>query len=255
MNQLEQSLFPVSQFDAAYFKDGKEHESTGYKMIVRDDTNEVLSCVTDKYKLVTNKQVLDKVIPTIDENGGQLSETRIFGKGARSLWKFTFPDTKVEIAKNDFVNPSLIINNSYDTSKEASVLSGAFRLVCENGMVIGWTLSRRRNRHIIWNDELEDMDEIVIDAIAGIKQVFDNEFPKLINTELKKSDISKLIKMFPTRTVEDMNRYMIDNPPKNYWDLLNIATWTSTHAMKRKYESTHKLETTIYPKIKKMAQA
>ena len=38
---------------------------------------------------------------------------------------------------------------------------------------------------------------------------------------------------------------------KSYWDLLNAATWIATHKMNRKYETTHKFESRIWPSVKK----
>ena len=58
-NTLTPSYFPVIErpvlFDAAGDKAPSDIKGeTGYKLIVRKDTNDVLSCVTDSYKLITN---------------------------------------------------------------------------------------------------------------------------------------------------------------------------------------------------------
>jgi hypothetical protein len=53
--------------------------------------------------------------------------------------------------------------------------------------------------------------------------------------------------------MESMVQYLLKTPPKNYWDLLNAATWVTTHVMKRKAEATHKFESRIFDTVKNMA--
>ena len=62
--ELKHTIFPVKEVPA-YFehinnkgKLSKELE-TGHKFIVREDTGEVLSCVTDKYKVVQNQSIVE----------------------------------------------------------------------------------------------------------------------------------------------------------------------------------------------------
>ena len=55
---MKDTFFPVKE-DTIYT--GKGNES-GYKFIMREDTDEILSCVTDSYKLIKNKDVVDKVL-------------------------------------------------------------------------------------------------------------------------------------------------------------------------------------------------
>ena len=54
---LQEANFPVIEVPAVGIpEDWKEIDSTGYKFIVRDDTGEVISCVTDSYKLIRNQE-------------------------------------------------------------------------------------------------------------------------------------------------------------------------------------------------------
>ena len=69
---IEQTLFPVKEVPAVAFpKVGKMGDSmnmiepTGYKFIIREDTNEILSCMTNDYKLVDNKFLIDLLIELI----------------------------------------------------------------------------------------------------------------------------------------------------------------------------------------------
>ena len=55
------------------------------------------------------------------------------------------------------------------------------------------------------------------------------------------------------QTMDDMVKYLLKDSPETYWDLLNAATWITTHVMDRKKEATHKIELKTYPMIKKLA--
>ena len=256
-NTLTPSYFPVKEipvtYDVVRTTTGKQHDvDSGYKLIVRKDTNDVLSCVTNSYKLITNKEIMTKANPILKNQGAVLDDLQMFGNGARVKYKYRFPDIKVKIAKDDYVNPQILINNSYDSSTEVSAMGGAFRILCSNGLVIGFSLGKEGARHTIWNQETE-IEKIINSVINKTQKVFDNDFPMMIEKEVKTKDNKKLLEMFPGYTMESMVQYLIANPPKNYWDLLNAATWTSTHVMKRKSEATHKFEAKIFDTVKNMA--
>ena len=252
-HNLNESYFPVKEVPVMYDIVGKDEAvNAGYKLIVREDNNKILSCMTDNYKLVTNKDIMEKADPILKKQGAILSDIHMFGNGARVRYKYRFPDTKVEVEKNDFVNPEIIINNSYDGTSEVSAMGGAFRLVCSNGLVIGYSIGKEGSRHTVWNKE-EEIEAIVKSVINKTTTVFKNDFPKMIEKAVKKKDSQKLLELFPGYTMESMVQYLLKTPPKNYWDLLNAATWVTTHVMKRKAEATHKFESRIFDTIKNMA--
>ena len=258
---IEQSLFPVKEYPACYAAgtlaksdDNQDFNSTGYKFIVRDDTGEVISCVTDSYKLIRNQEVVDATLPAMKELGAKLSAVEVFSN-ARTSWKFTLPD-KVKIAKDDWVNPEVTIKNSYDGSCELQAFGGAYRLVCSNGLVIGYALEKKSQRHIIGSmKNIEDIPFMIESVILATKQVFTNEFPLLVDTKLNSRHIPTVMKEFPTQVMESLTQSLLGKRPRNYWDLLNCATWVATHAMKRNVEATHKLEMKLYPLVMKLAKS
>ena len=75
---LKDTMFPVMEVPAIGIPlEGKEIDSTGYKFITREDTGQILSCMTDEYKLVPNKKIFDYANPIIKKNGGVLKEATI----------------------------------------------------------------------------------------------------------------------------------------------------------------------------------
>ena len=92
---LKSTLFPVKEVPAV----GRHLDTnvtllndTGYKFIVREDTNEVLSCMTNEYKLIKNEEIIEKAMPIIEDRGGIMVEQNIFGNGARTSWQWKFPE-------------------------------------------------------------------------------------------------------------------------------------------------------------------
>ena len=246
----ESVFFPVLEVPA--IGNIKSIKNTGYKFIVKSTSKQILGCVTNNYKLVTNRQIMDKAGPILKDKGAILKDVRMFGNGARTKWTYRFPDTKVMVDANDYVNPEINISNSYDGTSEISAMGGAYRLICENGLIIGYALSKQGSRHVVWNKSAE-IEKLINNVIDKTHKVFDDDFPKMIEKSVKEKHIGKLIEMFPGYTMESMVQYMLTHKPKNYWDLLNAATWTATHIMKRNSESTHKLELKIFDTIKKFA--
>lgn len=226
-----------------------------YQFIVRNDTSEVISCVTNEYKLVTNEEILETAFPHLDEVGAELSECEVFGNGARTTWTWKIPDIKVDVGGKDYVNPQITIRNSYDGTVQLHILAGAFRLVCSNGLIIGTTVSRKVNRHSIYNVGLDKIGDSITDTIETVENVFRNDLPLLTETKTNATHVKNLIELFPDFTMEPLTQYLIGNKPDTFWDLLNAATWVTTHAMKRNVESTHTLEKRIYPEITKWAKA
>tara|TARA_Y100000310_G_scaffold205478_1_gene205837 strand:- start:1 stop:783 length:783 start_codon:yes stop_codon:yes gene_type:complete len=256
---MDQALFPVKECPVMYdlAGNGDLKEDTGFKLIVREDTNQVISCMSNEYQLVSNETVMNKSSKIIKENDGVLTDVKSFGNGARTQWVYNFPKIKVPIDKGDVVTPNIIIKNSYDGSCEVSVLGGAFRLICSNGLVVGYVTHRSSNRHSIHNPSLQNgrISKLVEETVDNIQLVFKEDFPKLIDTKLNSKDIVKLVTMFPEPYIEPLINYITSKDINNYWDLLNAATWTLTHNANRNKESTHKLEQEIYKSVKHMAKA
>ena len=265
MSQLNNLMFPVKEVSAVYPLSGtyKTDETrdkkqsfigeTGYKFIIREDTNQILSCMTNEYKLIKNEEIIEKAMPIIENRGGILVEENSFGEGSRASWQWKFPEVEVDVGDGDLMNPTINIGNSYDGSSEANAIAGAFRLICSNGLVIGVTFGKGSTRHSIWTKK-NNFEEIISGVINSVENIFKTDFRDLIDTELNKNDIVKLIKLFPESHTESLFQYIIAHEPKTYWDLLNAATWVATHQMKRNVEATHKFESKIYSTVSNLAK-
>ena len=251
---IESTLFPVKEIPAAYSLDNMVNANTGYKFIVREDTGQVLSCMTDEYKLVPNSQIVKAAEPILKQHKAELREAVSLGDGQRTVWKWSLPNTKFEISKGDEMNAEVIIKNSYDGSLQVHILSGAFRLVCSNGMIIGNVVEKHNYKHNVGNLNLDKLEEVIVGVIEKTEEE-GKQLPLLKDTKLRQSHIIKLIELFPSTMSEFITQYLIANKPKTYWDLYNVATYINTHRMNRKYNTTHQLESRLYSSVMKWANA
>ena len=82
---INEAMFPVHEIPAEHSwlkvnnKNIQHNKHTGYKFIVREDTGEVLSCMTDEYKLVTNEQLHLAADETLRKCGAISSTLNISG--------------------------------------------------------------------------------------------------------------------------------------------------------------------------------
>lgn len=252
---LVDTLFPVKEVPVTYDVPGwDEGKASGYKLIVREDNNKILSCMTNDYRVVTNKEIIDTAAPLMKKHKAILEESIVLGDGQKSVWKWRIPGMTIKIAEDDMLNPEIIIKNSYDGSLQVHILAGAFRLICSNGMVIGVTLGQKNYKHSVNNKNLDFLDEAIENTIdyslsAG------QQFELLADTKLDEKHIMKLVEMFPSQMSQFLVEYLIARKPQNYWDLLNVGTYLATHKMRREYQSTHKTEQEIFPSVTKWAKA
>ena len=260
---LADTLFPVKEIPAIGIPQtvedetqfGKEIDSTGYKFIVREDNGDILSCMTDEYRMISNTQVIDEIQPTLKKNGAEFKEAQVFGDGSRTQWTWLFPNTRIDVGGGDILNPEITIKNSYDGQWELSFMAGAFRIVCTNGLIIGTILDSKKNRHSIYNTNLDKISELIVDTVNKTSEVFNEDFPTLIETKVDSKSVPTVVKVLPQQAVEPFVRYCMGHDIQNYWDLLNAFTWVTSHALNRSHESTHKLEGKVYPLIRGMATA
>lgn len=259
---INETLFPVKEIPAYYeiMTKNKGNGSscremeTPYKFIVREDNNKVLSCMTNDYKLVSNKEIIDVAAPILKKHKAELKEAVTFADGQKTIWKWIIPDVKIKVGEGDLLNPEIIIKNSYDGSLQVHILGGAFRLVCSNGLIIGVKMGSENFKHNKNNINLDNLDKKIYNTIENTHKM-SHKFKLLSDTKLKENHTLKLIELFPTQMSEYLVDYLVAQKPKTYWDLLNVATYLTSHKMKRSYQSTHKLESLLFNNVVKWAKA
>ena len=125
-----------------------------YKTIFNPVTERPFAIASNKYKLVKHEEVMENVEDTIEQLNtyGKYSKViKLDKEGARLRTTYTFKDMELPVGdanKGDLINPTIEVFNSYDLSWRHTVMIGAFRMVCTNGMVVGEEFMSYKKKHI-----------------------------------------------------------------------------------------------------------
>jgi len=259
---LDKTLFPVREepvpFVEQLIRMGPEDMArpninyeidTGFKMLIRDDTNEVISIVTNKYKLIKNYELLKTIDRHITKCNGVLTDATIFGN-ARTSYTITFGSMEYTVG-NEKIMPRVIIYNSYDRTDSIKIVGGIFVLVCSNGMTVGTITESVSYTHILGRkiDEINDKIDSIIEGVIGFSE---EKFPVLVDRRVQAPDLIKFMEIFPTNGKDEIINQFKVAKPKSFYDLLQIGTNVLTHKLNRNAEATHRLEQSFVNELMKL---
>lgn len=105
--------------------------------IIMPETNKILNLCSEDYEVVTNRDLVEPAYKTL---------IRLYGKknieieavqvdDRKFYFKLNVTSKKLNVQKGDLVNPSIIIENSYDGSLSHCFRVGFYRLLCSNGLM------------------------------------------------------------------------------------------------------------------------
>lgn len=111
----------------------------GKAAIVRSDTEQVLSVMSDSYVPVSNKKVIDTFaeIANAAKIRWELGQAHLVRYGAKTMVDVKFPDLVWEAAKGDVIEMRATLVNGFDGFSAAGLDMGFWRLICTNGAYIG----------------------------------------------------------------------------------------------------------------------
>jgi hypothetical protein len=240
--QIEGPRFPrVTQQPLSWGSRDTLRTARGYKAIVDTNTGKVFSIVSDDYKIITHEQAIEQIESIIAKNkdlGGYDLQVKFYNDGGRMRCTFTFPRIAAEIAKGDFVNLQLHLSNSYDVTWPFTVILGALRLVCTNGLVVGEKLLHIKKRHVY---ELEHLNiEQTITTATRRFQKQSKQWKDLDHISLNPTVRGQVMKAmhFGKQATEEIEYKMEheasgfdDNhfPVMSLWAFYNVITWYLTH--------------------------
>ena len=234
--------FPrVTEQPVSWGSQNKPQTAEGYKAIVDSDTGKVFSIVSNDYKIITHQQAIEQIESIIVKNkdlGSYNLKVNFYNYGGRMRCTFTFPRIAVEIAKGDVVNLQLHLSNSYDVTWPFTVLLGAIRLVCTNGLVIGERILHIKKRHVYELDNL-NIDQTITTATKRFQKQ-SGKWMDLAQSPLYPTIYEKVMKTMKfgknaTEEIQhqidhDASGYTNDNfPVMSLWAFYNVLTWYITH--------------------------
>lgn len=172
------------------------------KAIVKVESSEIITTVSDDYKLITHKDMLDNVEDTLRRSGlqFQLFDINEGGKNKnRAYVNYLLPDYKFDIEGDVWV-PYIQAYSCYDKFLSYGLLTGLYRIENESSFLIFDKTILASRRHLRGNLELtEDMVEISkwISKLGELRRKIKNFLQlQLIDPDLQVvSPMEKVIKV------------------------------------------------------------
>ena len=228
-------LFPVRKVNL-FFDNGLTMYPIrkGYKGIMREDNNKLISIVKDTYKLVSNEEVIIPLKQAVDSL--QLKYelgSDSYVEDNRMRLHLVFPEIKIDDGTDKKIDLACYLSNSYDGSEGVRFMFGGLRLVCSNGLVIGTMHTKYYHRHtkgirpktyeFLIKKALTDIPEVQkrINEMQEYQiKSGSNEFVKLIE---------KLEQTIGKRITEKALKEYVKERQKNLWILYNAFTYILSH--------------------------
>ena len=225
----------------------------GIKVIVKEEDGTVLSKkpVSSKYKVVTHMEVVEGFEEALGRLGKEFANPEITTvlpfDGARMHRKYKFPNIHVNFGKDavtgkkDDVYLCMELQNSYDGVSKVGYNYGAFRKVCENGLMVHEKFQEIMKKHFAsinvseLAEGLKSSVEVFQDNATKWTEWKGLEIPVMeAQAFLKKSQAPEKVQQ---RILE---RYDIEEHTK--FGLFQAITWDITHNVKaRKNEANTRL--------------
>lgn len=207
----------------------------GYKAIVREDTNEVISVVKDSYKIVKNNDLIDQLLRSLATSGYQfkIDPSHSFVDNSRMRLMITFPELLFRDGESD-IALSAFLENSYDQSIGVRWYFGAIRKICSNGMVFGQILSKFYSKHTS-GFSFEDLGEKLADAreyFPVIQERINRLETLRVDEQLVENVSNKISKRLAEQVIEQEEIGRISQ-----WNLLNRLTNFVSHDLDQRHRA------------------
>lgn len=115
-------------------------KAEGKRMIINEVTNGCIGIVSDKYRVVTNLEVLEHLSTALERSSLDLAGLTVDVKqshgGARAMVNVRLPAHEIDI-RGDKSQLQISVLNSYDGRWKYQSRAGAIRMACLNGQILG----------------------------------------------------------------------------------------------------------------------
>lgn len=219
------------------------HEATRYKFIV-DESDHVLGTVSDRYKLVLNRELVAALDVAADAAGMRLEPAispRHGGaayENGRSRYVFT-ADREFRVAgDSSALKPTVILKNSYRGNGGIRIEVGIFRVICTNGMIAGTVAYHNLARHVGGFDTYAFVEQAVAALDAEMEKArieADRAAAQIITAgdEL----LQRMLADTAQRYAPDLERAVRENTAElgqTEWAYMQAAAETATHRMQER---------------------
>ena len=136
------------------------------RALINAKSGEVISVVSDRYKVVTNEQIFSSFCKSIENSGVDAEGARVnvsqTATGGRAMVDFVFPAHQLQVAGDDSSTAlRMCALNSFDGSHRYLVKAGGLRMKCLNGQILGDIVGSYSSTHTASLDVQASADYIV----------------------------------------------------------------------------------------------
>lgn len=184
------------------FLEGMSTPIPNYKANVRSSDNAALGIVSDRYRIVQNKDAFDFTDSLID-SGEVFYETAGSLKHGRTIWLLAkMPEQKI---LDDKFDPYLCFANSHDGTGAIKVMCTPVRVVCNNTLNFALATANRAwtCRHV--GDIKSKLDEakMTIGLANKYNEKLAEEADRLANEKIDRDEIDRILdEIFPVKETD-----------------------------------------------------
>ena len=150
---------------AVYFHDGYGTQVIPKrKALVRSDNMQPLAVVSDRYKVVQPKEVIEFFQSVITENGFKMSTAGAL-RGGKRVWAMADCNENFRVNGYDPVGAHLLLATSYDGTFATTAQFTSIRVVCNN--TLGFSLERGGEGGVVRVPHTQDFNQWDIKADLG----------------------------------------------------------------------------------------
>jgi len=225
--------FPVT-LKKVFTEDGNEVARA--RAVVRTDTNQAISMVSDRYKIITHRTMLDAAEPFIRELGKPEVKIVPERKGARMLATFVFKNHTVEIGDKNRAALRITMRSGYHAGASASIEVACLVLECLNMCIASekviFALSVRHAGDVTSFKFPEP--ETVLESFVGQQTIMNKYAAMKIEEERGALFLGDRNEAVATALPESSRKRITDHwlkekEQRTVWDLLQHTTFDITH--------------------------
>ena len=220
---------------------------SGYQANIRDVDNKVLGVVTDRYKIVQNKEAFAFTDSLIGE--GVSYETAGSLQEGKKVWLLAKLPQNYVIA-DDEISPFVVFSNSHDGSGSVKVAMTPIRVVCQNTLNLALNTAKRSWSMVHTGDVRMKLDEArntlvlagkymdqlsnTVDEISKIRLTVQKVIEYINDLILMPDNATKLQERNVRLLRTDLKIRFFEAPdlvgiPKNGWRFINAVSDFATH--------------------------
>ena len=253
---IEQYKFPIDIKPVYIPKNGEyqgiidpdnpnTHIENTSKAIIRADTKEWISTVTENYEVVSNAEVIDNTLNALSALNFdyEVSQSESFLTNHRMRLVLKVPDLAFHEGTS-VIEPTIDIRNSYNYTEGVRILMGAIREICNNGLLIMTTVSKFYHKHTKGinvekiQERIIEMRESIPEVERRIQELQSRQPDKKLMDILREKMSKKIIRKAGLDEDEDKNQPVfpdVDAEKLNQYRLYNLFTYIVSHQIAKQY--------------------